>query len=113
MMVYTVTVRVDSLVVDDFLEWAQPHIRHVLDTGCFTTASVEMIIEPASDLQMFVIKYTFETLKDFKRYETDHAPALRKEGLVRFGDHVSIERTIGDYLTFLVHREPTEPASDT
>jgi len=100
MMVYTVQVHVDPSIVDDFLEWIRPHIGHILETGCFVSASVERLLDPATDVPVISMRYTFKTLKDFKRYETDHAPALRKAGITRFGEKVTITRSINDVLAF-------------
>ena len=99
-MIYTVEVRVEKSAISDFLSWIEPHVARVLETGCFQTATIERNVSP-SDGAMFIIRYSFESLGDLERYESEHAEVLRNEGLTRFGTGLHITRSVYETLSNL------------
>ena len=105
MMVYMVELEVDSLIVDKWLDWVRPHMDEVLETGCFTSGALEKVLDPNSDVPTYVIRYTFNELKDFKKYEAEYATELRKEGAKLFGDHMKAKRSITEMLHFGVEQD--------
>ena len=99
MMVYEVRVSLDPAVLEDWLHWIVPHMQQVVDTGCFTSAMLERVIDPADDRPTFRVRYRFNKLTDLRRYEAEYAPSLREEGLQRFGTAMSATRSVAEVVT--------------
>lgn len=98
MMVYEVRVSLDPAVVDDWLAWIGPHMQQVVDTGCFTSAALERVIDPPDDRPAYRVRYHGGTQADLERYLNEHAPELREEGLQRFGSAMTTARCVTDVL---------------
>ncbi len=96
MMIYEVRVSLDASVADAWLDWIGPHMQHVVDTGCFTDATLERVIDPPEDRSVFRVRYSFGHLADLRRYEADFAPALREEGLRKFGTAMQATRSVSE-----------------
>lgn len=94
---YSVTARCpDEPTVRAFLDWlANGHAQAVLRGG----ASRAVIVRSADpeDPCRVEVRYTFPSESAFERYLDRHAPALRAEGLERFGPGSGVEfsRTLG------------------
>jgi hypothetical protein len=79
---YTVAVTFpDAVLADEWLRWlAEGHIAEVLAGGA-TDAEVVAFDSPE---RSFEVRYHFPSREVFERYERDHAPRLRADGLRRF-----------------------------
>lgn len=92
---YTVAVAFnDRRMADEWLEWVRTgHIAEVLAGGA---ASAEVIVLDG-ETPRFEVRYLFPSRQAFERYERDHAPRLRSEGLARFPleKGVQYQRTLG------------------
>jgi hypothetical protein len=79
---YTVAVTFsDPTLVEPWLRWLRGgHIADVL-TGGATHAEIVALDTPA---HAFEVRYRFPSREVFERYERDHAPRLRAEGLALF-----------------------------
>lgn len=97
---YTVTAELpDAAVRDRYLSWlAEGHVRQVVEAGA-ESGKVVRIDEPAEPLRVQT-RYEFASRADLDRYLRDHAPALRADGLSRFGPETDVRfsRTIGEIL---------------
>lgn len=70
-------------LANEYIAWLENgHIDQVLQHGAHT-AMIVRITDPADPIQIEV-RYVFSTRQAFDRYVSDHAPALRAEGLRRF-----------------------------
>lgn len=84
----------DSATVADWLRWLREgHITDVLAGG----ASDAEVIELDELARSFEVRYHFPSREAFARYEREHAPRLRAEGLKRFPAEkgISYRRTVG------------------
>jgi hypothetical protein len=94
---YTVTARCDSeQTLRSYVEWlTSGHIQAVLRGGA-TRARVIRSAD-ADDPRRVEVRYDFPTQEAFETYVADHAPALRAEGLERFGPGSGVEfvRSLG------------------
>lgn len=81
-MVYMVTATFnDSALADAWLRWLRDgHVAAVLAGGA-TAAEVIAVNGPTLT---FEVRYRFPSRESFERYERDHAPQLRAEGLRQF-----------------------------
>jgi hypothetical protein len=85
----------DTVLASEWLRWlTERHIADVLSAG----ARDAEIIQLDGPAQSFEIRYHFASREAFARYERDHAPRLRAEGLERFPPEkgVSYARTVGE-----------------
>lgn len=99
MIIYEVRAEVVVHRADEWQAWIIPHMQEVVDTGCFTDASLEKIVDPVSERVVFRVRYTSLSMTDIERYLADHAPALRAAGLAAFGDDAHTSRTLSIPLT--------------
>lgn len=84
-ILYSVTaVLPDEATLEAYLAWLRDgHIQAVLRAGAVSARS-SRLIEPAGAWAV-ESQYVFATRDDFDTYIRDHAPALRAQGLARFG----------------------------
>jgi hypothetical protein len=82
MFAYTVSCTFDDpAVADEWITWLRnEHLAAVLAAGAWDAEVVRMDGKPLR----CEVRYHFESREAFARYERDHAPALRAEGLKRF-----------------------------
>ena len=79
-----------------YLDWlAGGHAAQVLAGG----ADRAEVVRLQGDSLQVETRYRFPDRAAFDRYERDHAPALRADGLARFGEAgIRFERTVGTIL---------------
>ena len=95
MIIYSVTVTIETAIEPDWLDWMRRvHISDVLRTGCFGEARIYKVVEPASDEPTYVIQYRCSSIAEYERYRTDFAPALQKEHSDRFSGRFRASRQI-------------------
>ena len=98
MIVYEVRAVMDAPLVDDYRAWLEDHIREILAIPGFRYAELhrEDADQPAASATeaLLVIRYHLEDRAGLEAYLRDHAPALRAEGIARFGDRVRLSRRV-------------------
>lgn len=96
MIIYNVTVNIDHSMHDEWLKWMNEiHIPDVMKTGLFLDHRMLKVIgDEDSGGTTYAIQYTCRNLVDFKKYETDFAPGLRREHQEKFGDKFVSFRTL-------------------
>ena len=93
-----VAVLPDVITHDRYLTWLREgHLQGVLDGGA---VSAEILTLDASEIRIQT-SYCFSDRDAFDRYEREFAPALRADGLKRFGatPGVRFERSVGEEIT--------------
>lgn len=95
---YTVTATLpDRETADEYIAWLEDgHVDAVIERGAHSGMIVEL--EPREDGRVEVeTRYVFSTRELFDRYEREHAPELRAEGLERFGPErgITFSRRVG------------------
>jgi hypothetical protein len=100
---YTVTAYPpDAATADEYAHWlAADHLPKVVAAGALT-ASVVRMSDPVTPLRI-ECRYLFPNKTALDAYLTDHAPALRAEGMVRFPANrgIRLERSVGVVLFVL------------
>ena len=98
MIVYNVTVTIDTLIHEEWLEWMKnKHIPDVLSTGCFVSGRVFRVMgtDPAADGGVsFAVQYQANTMGDYQRYQRMYAPRLQQEHAARYKDRFVALRTL-------------------
>ncbi len=97
MIIYSVTVSIDQLIQDDWLQWMQEkHIPDVMATGYFQEFAMQEIIDPqpqAGSLT-FNIQYLCEDMEAYLAYQQHAAPTLQKEHAEKYKDRFVAFRTL-------------------
>ena len=96
MIIYNVTVKVDSDVNDDWLEWMlKHHILDVMKTGLFIDYRISRLIGlDEEDGISYSIQYSLESVDKLNRYFEHFAPGLQEDHSSRFKDKFVAYRTV-------------------
>lgn len=97
-LLYTVTATFDDpAVAEEWIAWLRDgHLAEVIAGGATGAEVVRLDGEPGGPTRCEV-RYRFPSREVFARYERDHAPRLRSEGMSRFPPErgVRLARTVG------------------
>ncbi|MDX2132507.1 MAG: DUF4286 family protein [Planctomycetota bacterium] len=98
-VVYTVAAFLpDDAVRQEYVRWLQDGHTAAVVRGGALAAEVVLVLEPAAPPQV-ITRYVFPDRAAYDRYVAEVAPALRAEGVQRFGTRgVRFERTLGTIL---------------
>lgn len=95
MVVYEVSVDVDSAIHAEYLRWLETHVAEILALPGFTGADVLEVLDPAEAGRLRVcMLYRLVDEPALQTYLREHAPRLRAEGLARFGDRMRATRRV-------------------
>lgn len=100
MIVYSVTVNIDSSIHEDWLAWMKnKHIADVMATGIFTENRMLKVISRQEDEEgiSYNIQYTCASMADLHKYQVNHAPALQKEHNDRYEGKFAAFRTLLEF----------------
>ncbi|TVQ31080.1 MAG: DUF4286 family protein [Phycisphaeraceae bacterium] len=93
---YAVTATLpDEATLCEYIAWLEGgHVEAVIKGGAHSVMIVRLEGEPVR----IETQYIFSTRERFEQYEQKHAPALRADGMQRFGSGrgVSFERRVGE-----------------
>lgn len=98
---YTVTaIHPDARSADDYVQWLEDgHVDAVIAGGAHSAVIVRLDPQPEDPpgVRRVEVRYVFSTRALFERYLEEFAPALRAEGLKRFGPERGVKflRTTG------------------
>jgi hypothetical protein len=100
MFIYNVSLKIDWLVVEEWLRWMrEEHIDEVLATGCFFEAKMFKLLEQDdTEGPTFIVQYSCNKKIDYLKYKKDFAPALQEKGAAKFGSKVVAFRSIMEKL---------------
>ena len=87
----------NPVVADEWLRWLKGgHVAEVLAGGA--TAGYIIELDAADGGRSFEVRYRFPSRDAFARYESDHAPRLRAEGLRLFPPQrgITYRRSVGN-----------------
>jgi len=94
-IIYNVTVSIDYIVADEWLQWMKTkHIPDVLNTGLFIEAKLSRILAEESGGASFSIQYLCKNMDDYDTYQKEHAMALQKEHTAKYQGKFASFRTL-------------------
>lgn len=100
MIAYTVTAELPNADLRrEYIAWlGSGHLDDVIDAGALS-GSIVRIDDPAEPFRVET-RYLFTGRHDLEVYLRDHAPALRADGLARFGPKTGVRfsRTVGELI---------------
>jgi hypothetical protein len=97
MILYNVTINVDDDSHDEWIDWMQHvHIPKVMATGLFRSYTMYKILSRHEEETgtTYSVQYLLAEMALFEQYRDNHAPALQKETIDKFGDRFSAFRTL-------------------
>lgn len=96
MVIYNVTVKVQTAIHQQWLEWLKDiHIPEIIATGCFEKATISRLLEvDESDGPTFTVQYFAAEKQDYDRYIDSHAISMRDKAMKEWGNQFIAFRTI-------------------
>ncbi len=95
MILYNVTLNVDSNIHKEWLDWMQKvHIPEVIATGHFLKYKICKLLRASEEGVTYSIQYFLTSSKQLHQYQVQHAPALQKEHTERYGERVVAFRSL-------------------
>jgi len=96
MIIYNVTIKVETQIADDWLQWLlNHHIPDVMYTNCFTKYKVVRLLEvDESEGPTYAIQYYAESKSDYNRYIEIYAPDMRQRSFEKWGEHFIAFRSV-------------------
>ena len=96
MIIYNVTLKVDHSIAEPFIKWMkEEHIHDVVNTGCFTHATVFHLMEADDEEGItYAIQYHAKDHADYKRYIENFADKMRKNTIDKWGNKFIAFRTV-------------------
>jgi hypothetical protein len=88
MFIYNVTIKLLHSIHTPWLQWMkEEHIPEVLDTGCFTKATIARLLEvDDAEGPTYTIQYVAESKAVYNLYMEKYAVLLRQKSFDRWGD---------------------------
>lgn len=96
MILYNVTINIDSAVEAEWLAWMQNvHVPEVMATGLPVASKVmRLLTEIDNGGATYAFQYSFRTMDDYLTYQNDHSPALQAKVAQRYKDKFVAFRTL-------------------
>lgn len=95
MILYNVTVSIDSQIQVDWLNWMRTkHIKDVLATGCFSECRISRIQGEEEGGVTYSVMYVSPSQELYDRYQKEHAPQLQAEHTQRYSGQFAAFRTL-------------------
>jgi len=94
--VYNVTVKVLDVIKNEWLNWLkEEHIPEVLNTGCFSRASILQLLEvDDAEGPTYAIQYLAQSKALYNQYLENFAPLMRKRAVEKWGDQFTAFRSL-------------------
>lgn len=97
MILYNVTVNIDSDVEQDWIQWMkETHIPEVMKTGYFTENRMMKMLSESEDEtgRTYAIQYSADNLGQLEEYLEKAAPKLQKQSIIRYGTKMAAFRSV-------------------
>jgi hypothetical protein len=96
MIIYNVTVLVESGIAADWLAWMKDvHIPEVLHTKCFSGYKIVRLLDiDETDGPTYAIQFEAESKADYNRYVELFAPALQEKSSKAWGERFHSFRSV-------------------
>jgi Domain of unknown function (DUF4286) len=97
MIVYNVTINVDSAIHEEWLKWMkEKHLADVMATGMFETYKFLKLLSKQEDEigETYAIQYFAKSIENYERYKQEFAPQLQLDGKKLFDGKFHAFRTL-------------------
>lgn len=93
-VVYEVHLEVDAGVAEAYAAWLDGHVRAILALPGFLRAEWLEDAESGPTGPRWVVRYHLRDRAALEHYLAEHAPAMRADGLARFGGRFTATRRV-------------------
>jgi hypothetical protein len=95
-LVYEVNLEVDRAVAGEYRAWLAGHVDQILALPGFVGAEVWDVVDPppTAGRAGFSVRYLLHDQAALDGYLRDYAPAMRAEGLERWGERFRARRRV-------------------
>ena len=103
MIIYNVTVKIESDIQDDWLQWMRvTHIPDVLNTGYFKEAELRRVLVEHEDGDItYAIQYKARNMASIAEYQKSEAARLQAEHTERYkGKYVAFRTLMEEVETY-------------
>ncbi len=96
MLIYNVTIKVETSIAADWLTWMQQiHIPEVIATGCFTHATTLRLLDTDDDEgPTYAVQYFTESKANYNRYIDKYAGQMRQKVFDKWGNQFIAFRSL-------------------
>ena len=96
MIIYNVTIKVERSIAANWLAWLkEEHIPDIIGTGCFTHASILMLLEvDDTEGPTYAVQYHAESDVLYNLYIEKFSDNMRKKGTDKWGNQFIAFRTV-------------------
>ena len=96
MIVYNVTIKITAAIQTDWLQWIKKvHVPEILQTGCFTHATVLRLLEvDDSEGPTYTVQYFAESKGLYNNYIETHADLMRQKSFDKWGNQFIAFRSV-------------------
>lgn len=94
MILYNITISVETSIVDEWLTWMKEvHIPEVMETGLFESYSIYKVLLQQEELT-FSVQFFTSSMSKLQKYQANHAQLLQARHSKKYGDKVVAFRTV-------------------
>ena len=96
MIIYNVTIKIANVIQTRWLQWLkEEHIPEVIQTGCFTYATILRLLEvDDTEGPTYAIQYFAESKGLYNNYIEKHAPTMRQKSFDKWGNQFIAFRSV-------------------
>ena len=96
MIVYNVTIKITNAIHNDWLQWVkEEHVPGVIQTGCFTHATILRLLEiDDTEGPTYAIQYFAESKGLYNNYIETHAALMRQKSFDKWGNQFIAFRSV-------------------
>jgi Domain of unknown function (DUF4286) len=96
MIVYNVTIKIANAIHAGWLQWLkEEHIPEVIQTGCFTHATILRLMEvDDTEGPTYAVQYFAESKGLYNNYIENHAPLMRQKSFTKWGNQFIAFRSV-------------------
>lgn len=99
MLLYNVTLILDDVAAEEWLQWAQEtHIPQVMATGLFVSHRLLKVLDSPNEGVTYCVQYVAETQEQYNEYLSVHAPALQEDLNTKFKNRFVAYRTLMEFV---------------
>lgn len=96
MIIYNVTIKIDHSIHEQWIKWLkEEHVTEVINTGCFTSATIVRILEiDDSEGPTYAVQYFAESKSLYNRYIEKFAGVMRQKSFDKWGEKFIAFRSV-------------------
>jgi antibiotic biosynthesis monooxygenase (ABM) superfamily enzyme len=109
MVIYEVNLDINNEIFDQFKAWLIKHVNEMIKFSGFIEAKILLENTGSKEKKNVTCCYLLDSQKSLESYLTQHAPAMRQDGINKFGNKFSATRRVFEVLKIIT---PSTEKSD-